>query len=71
MGLLGVPVRIESKLKEEVCDADVGFFEWAGSSLIELVEELGTQADVASVGRILLNMSAKSTGSRCCAPGLT
>lgn len=60
MGLLGVPVRTASKLKEELLgcgeeeeDDPEGFLAWFGSSLREFEPGVGIHADVESVGRIL------------------
>ena len=58
-GLLGVPVRTASNVNEELAGlafaealAEV-FREKLGSSLREFVAGVGTQAEVASVGRTL------------------
>jgi hypothetical protein len=53
MGLLGVPVRIASKLKVVVCVVEEGFLACAGSTLMEFVAGDGVQAEVPCVGRTL------------------
>ena len=52
MGLLGVPVRTASKLKDELEGAVVRLAK-VGSSLTPASWAFGIQADVESVGRIL------------------
>lgn len=64
MGLFGVPVRMESKLKVVVCVAEEECFVYAGSSLMELVAGDGIQAEVACVGRILCNSLSRLYVSR-------
>lgn len=53
MGLFGVPVRMESKVKGAICPVEDGFLASVGSSLMELVAGDGIQAEVPCVGRIL------------------
>lgn len=56
MGLFALPVRMESKVKAVVVEAEEeeeGFLAWEGESLSVLVEGSGIHAEGPSVGRIL------------------
>ena len=53
MGLLGVPVRTASKLKDVLDEGVVVFLAYVGSNLRELSDGDGIHAEVVFVGRIL------------------